>query len=188
MKNILFFIMLFLFCIPVFSSENGCQSTIPGYHVVEKTVFQFVVDQKKLCFFAFYTKNPDPCVGVRGNGNAGESLWFGYYEIKKPAIVHEMPKPSDDDWSGMCSVNAVAFYDMNDDKIPDITVIGSCEKNAINYTFPFVFIRKGNEYILNEKLYRRLYSFIALTVADVGKYIKTKGGNYNELKTRYTLR
>ena len=82
-------------------------------------------------------------IDLKGNGNLGDALWYGYYQINNPLKIYEFPKPSDTYWSSLCSINAISFYDMNGDKIPDVTVIGSCDNDAINYTVPFVFIRKG---------------------------------------------
>ena len=185
MRSICFLALTLAFIFPAYAEKNSCSSTVNGYRILDKTVFQFSIDKKNCCFFAFYTKNPFPNIGADGNGNDGDSVWFGYYDTDKPTNIYELPKPSSDDWGGMCSVDAVSFYDMNGDKKPDITVIGSCKRNAINYTIPFVFIRKGNGFVFNRKVYSDIYGVIGLTVSDVRKYIKTNGANYGELKDRY---
>ncbi len=177
-------IMMLLYILPAFAGKNSCSSKIVGYRVVESSVFQFVTDGKKACFFAFYTLNPDPIVDVKGNGNLGDTIWYGYYRINNSSKIYEFPKPSGTDWSGVCSIDAISFYDMNNDKKPDVTVIGSCDKNTMNYTIPFVFISSGNNYVLEENVYRSLYGFFGLTVNDVRAYIKSPKSYFKVLEER----
>ena len=171
MKKLLLGIIIFVYTLPVFCV--GCLSKINGYKLVDNTTFQFEVDGKKTCFFAFYTLNPDPMVDVSGNGNSGDSIWYGYYNITNSNRIYEFPKPSDTDWSSVCSINAISFYDMNGDKKSDVSVIGSCNKNPVNYTVPFVFIRSDNKYVLDENVYKNLYGFIGLSINDLQAYIKS---------------
>lgn len=167
-----------LFCLALliqislaFSKEPNCIKTIDGYHVVENTIYPFLVDGKPSCFFAFYTKNPKPFSDVRGDGNLGDSIWYAYYLIDSSKKIYEFPKPADDFWSSVCTVQAVSFIDMNGDGVRDVTVIGACEKNAYNYTFPFVFFPKGNHFVLDEKIYQELYGSFGLTVMEVRHHI-----------------
>ena len=154
-----------------FSEESNCLTKINGYKIVKNTTFTFMANEIKSCFFAFYTKNPDPTVDVKGNGNTGQSIWYGYYHMSSPNKIYQFPKPSSIDWGLVCNINAISFIDMDGDGVRDVTVIGSCDQNAINYTIPFVFISRGNKYILDKDAYINLYGSIGLTVADVRKYI-----------------
>ena len=172
MKGFILGMILFISALSVFANKNNCSSKIIGHNVLVNSVFQFAVDKKKACFFAFYTENPEPMVDVKGNGNDGDAVWYGYYQVSSPEKIYEFPKPLDTGWANVCSIDAISFYDMNGDKQPDVTVIGSCNRNAIHYTFPFVFIWNGNKYVLNKNVYRTLYGFLSLTVADVRAYIK----------------
>jgi len=180
----LFFGIMMLVHVSSAFPVSGCLSEIIGYKVVANTVFKFSIDKKKACFFAFYTTNPDPIIDIGGNGNAGDSIWYGYYKIRSPDKIHEFPKPSDTDWSSVCSINAISFYDMNGDKKPDVTVVGSCNKNSINYTIPFVFIQKDNKYTFDESVYKNLYGFIDLTITDVRAYIKSPKSYFKVLEER----
>ncbi len=71
---------------------------------------------------------------------------------------------------------------MHGDKKRDVTVIGSCDQNAINYTVPFVFMRRGNKYIIDEDVYNNLYGFIGLTISDIQKYIKSPITYFKKLR------
>lgn len=172
MKKLILKIMMLLFVLPAFADKN-CSSVIVGYKVVANSVFKFDVDEKKACFFAFYTTNPEPMVDVKGNGNSGDTIWYGYYQISNPKRIYEFPKPSDPYWTMVCSIDAISFRDMNGDKKPDVTIIGACDRNSMNYTVPFVFFRSGGKYIFNEAVYNRLFGFFSLTVNDISKYIKS---------------
>ena len=182
-------LLMLLYVLPVFAESNTCTLAPVGYRVVVNSLFPFSVDGKKACFFAFYTTNPYPEIDLHGTGNPGDAIWYGYYELRNPDKIYEFPKPSDTRWSMVCCVDAVSFWDMNDDKKPDVTVIGSCDKNAINYSVPLVFIRSGGKYILDKDVYNDLYGFIALTVSDVRAYIKSSysGSYFQLLRDRYQL-
>lgn len=173
MKDFILGLILLTSALSVFAEKNSCSSKIIGYKVLVNSVFPFTVDEKKACFFAFYTKNPAPMIDVKGNGNDGDAVWYGYYLDSNPKKIYEFPKPLDTEWANVCSIDAISFYDMNGDKKPDVTIIGACDRNAINYTFPLVFIRSGHKYVLNEDVYQNLYGFYSLTVADVRAYIKS---------------
>ncbi len=102
---------------PVFAKNTSCTLHINGYKVVKGSVFPFTVDKEKACFFAFYTKNPDPAVDTKGIGNLDDTFWYGYYLIKKPNRIYEFPKPSNTFWSSVCSLEAVSFIDMDGDNV-----------------------------------------------------------------------
>lgn len=181
-------ILSLIFWTPIFAEKNSCKSDIAGYKVLKDSIFPFVVRRDEACFFAFYTINPAPIAGTSGNGNLGDALWYGYYKINNPTQVFEFQKPSDSDWSNVCSINAVSFYAMHGNNKSDVTVIGSCNRqNAINYTFPLVFVLHGDKYILDENVYRGLYGFIGLTVADVREYIKSPESYFKVLEERNKL-
>lgn len=183
-KLLISIMTLFLF-LPTFVNSKDCKQKINDYKVVKGSVFPFNVDREKACFFAFYTKNPAPSIDLHGNGNAGDSLWYGYFLKKEPTKIYEFPKPSNIFWSSVCSIEAVSFIDINGDSVREVTVIGSCEQNIVNYTFPFVFIWQNNKYILDEDVYFSLMGKIALTVADINHYIKNPGKYYKYLSDRY---
>lgn len=168
----------------VYASNTYCASELAGFKLVKNSVFPFFIENKKACFFAFHTINPDPLSDVRGNGNLGDSIWYGYFYPKKPDKIHEFPKPPDTDWSGVCTLNSVSFYAMYGDKKHNVTVIGSCDRSPINYTIPFVFSWNGTGFVLDEKLYRSLFGLINLTDAEVRKYIKFPR-YYKALENRY---
>lgn len=156
------------------SWSSQCKTEILGYRVLENAVYPFQVGKDKACFFAFYTVNPNPEIGSRGNGNKGDALWYGYYKVSKPSVIYEFTKPNDDFWDVICSINAISFRPMHGGKKRDVTIIGSCDKyNAINYTFPLVFVRHGDRFELDKQVYTGIYGFINLTVADVANYIKS---------------
>lgn len=185
------FLIIFL----IFSNSFGaiaknldafCKSDIQGYRVVKGSIYPFMIGQAKACFFAFYTKNPNPMVGSRGNGNLSDALWYGYYMSDSPSNLHEFPKPSQVGWEMVCSISAVSFLPMHGGKKRDVTVIGSCDKqNAINYTVPFVFVWEGNKFVLDEEVYSGIYGLISLTVADVRAYIKSPDKMFDILNNRY---
>lgn len=179
-------LIILFFMVPIFAKQTPCTLQISGYKIAKYSVFPFSVDKEKACFFAFYTKNPDPGVDTKGAGNRGDSLWYGYYLIKKPNRIYKFPKPPEDDyWSRVCSLEAVSFIDMDGDNVRDVTVIGSCNKqNAIHYTFPFVFLRKNGKYVLEMEVYDRLMWKIGLTVSDLRAYIKSPGDCYGYLDSR----
>lgn len=111
-----FFSGLFL-CLNVmsaFANQQGCSAEVDGYKVLKKSVYAFRIDSEKSCFFAFYTVNPDPGV---------DAIWYAYYKLNNPDKIYRFPKPSDTYWSSVCTINAVSFYDMNNDKKRDVTVI-----------------------------------------------------------------
>ena len=136
MKKFFFGILMLMCIFSVFAEKNNCKSEINGYKVVKKSVFSFDVSKESACFFAFYTTNPDPEVDVKGNGNTGNALWYGYYKTSKPANVYEFPKPLDTTWSLVCTLNAVSFSSMYGDNKRDVTVIGSCDRNTIKSQIP----------------------------------------------------
>jgi len=181
-KKLLLEIMMLVFVLPAFANNDCSSSVIVGYKVVANSVFKFAVDEQTACFFAFYTANPDPVVDAKGNGNLGEAIWYGYYLISKPNRIYEFSKPSDLDWSAVCSIDAISFRDMNGDKKSDVTIISSCNKNTMNYSIPIVFIRTGKKYVLHEAVYKNLYGHLGLTVDDVSAYIKSQKLSANELK------
>lgn len=187
MWKFLFGIMMLMQIGSLFATNNKvCASTIEGYKLVKNSLYPFVIDGQDACFFAFYTTNPDPSVDVKGNGNPGDAIWYGYYKLNNAHKIYLFPKPSSSNWGQVCTIDAVSFYDINNDGIRDVTVIGSCDKEAINYTIPFVFIREGNKYILDEDLYNRLFGFIALTINDIRTYFKSPN-YYKVLKNRSKL-
>ena len=130
MRTFLLIMVMLMHVLPSVAGNSTCKSVPIGYKVVANTLFPFSVDGKKACFFAFYMTNPEPVEYLNGNGNLGDTVWYGYYELRNPDKIYEFPKPSDTYWSMVCCVEAVSFWDMNDDKKPDVTVIGSCDKNA----------------------------------------------------------
>ena len=174
MRTFLLRMMLLMYVLPVAAGNSTCKSAPPvGYKVVKNTLFPFSVDGEKACFFAFYMTNPKPVVYPNGNGNPGDTLWYGYYELRNPNKIIEFPKPQDTRWCRICRVDAVSFGDMNGDKKPDVTIIGSCDYNTMHQTFPLIFIRRGGQYILDEDMYKNLHGAIELTVADVRGYLKS---------------
>ena len=188
MRTFLLRMMLLMYVLPVAAGNSTCKSAPPvGYKVVKNTLFPFSVDGKKACFFAFYTANPYSYVDPHGTGNPGDAIWYGYYELTNPDKIVEFPKPQDRLWCRVCRIDAVSFGDMNGDKKPDVTIIGSCDYNPRYQIFPLVFIRSGGQYILNKKVYENLYEFIALTVADVRGYINSSypGSYLKVLEARY---
>lgn len=188
MRNFLLKIMMLMYLLPVFANNNECTSKIIGFKIVKNSVYPFTVDNEKACFFAFYTVNPEPMVGTRGNGNLGDSLWYGYFIMDNPRQIYQFPKPSDTDWGMVCSIEAISFYPMHGGKKRDVTIIGSCDKqNAVNYTVPFVFTWTGNKYVLDEDVYSSLFGFVSLTVTDVRQYIKSSDSYYKVLKERNNL-
>lgn len=185
MREFLSGIVMLMHVLLAFADNINCNSAIVGYKTVANSRFPFSVDGKKACFFAFFTPNPDPTLYPNGNGNRGDTVWYGYYELSNPDKIYEFPKPSDTDWCRICRIEAISFWDMNGDKKPDVTIIGSCDSNVTNQTFPLVFIRSGNKYILNEDVYMNLYGYINLTVADVRGYIKSSSrGSYRKVLER----
>ena len=173
MKKISYVVCFLFYVLVGLAEEPKCLAKIHGFRLVKNTSFNFVANEKKSCFFAYYTNNPDPTVDVKGNGNKGQSIWYGYYHLSNPNKIYEFPKPLSADWSEVCSINAISFIDMDGDGTRDVTVIGSCDQNAINYTIPFVFLWRGNKYILDKDAYINLYGSIGLTVADVRQYIRS---------------
>lgn len=176
--------LLFLYAVPSIASEKPCSVKVNGYKVVKGSVFPFNSGKEKSCFFAFYTVNPDPTVDVRGNGNLGDTIWYGYYYRKNPDTIYELPKPEGVDWSMVCTIDAISFQAMHNHKNSDITVIGSCENSPRNYTVAFVFTLNGNKYLLDKETYNALYAVLCLTVSDVRKYIKNPDTYYEVLKKR----
>ena len=182
MKNFLCGVIILIYTLSGFANKNHCSSEVDGYKVVLNSVYPFTVDKEKACFFAFYTTNPDPTLDIKGNGNTGSAIWYGYYLVDSLNEIYEFPKPLDMDWTNVCSLDAVSFYDMNGDKKPDVTIIGSCNKSAIHYTVSFVFSWTGKKYVLNEDVYRTLFGFLSLTVADVRAYIQSPKAYLEVLK------
>lgn len=183
MRNYLVHI-LFLFT-PIWAYASKCHIVAQGYNVIDGTTYPFLFGDEQACFFAFYTPNPEPIIDASGNGNQGDSVWFGYYKLSQPGTIYEFPKPDSMYWSSVCSVEAVSFYAMHGNAQRDVTVIGSCNKqNPINYTYPFVFIKKGNKYEL-DNTYKALYGFVGLTIADIRNYIQSPNTQYIFLRDRY---
>jgi hypothetical protein len=180
-------ILIHQLSLPVYADNIRCASKISGYKLVKNSPYRFMVGKEKVCFFAFYTTNPNPIVDIKGNGNDGDAIWYGYYKLTNRDKIYEFPKPDDKDWGGVCSINAISFCAMHGNKKRDVTVIGSCDKSLINYTIPFVFSWQGDKYVLDEDVYRSLYGFIGLTVADVREYIKSPESQYKILSARYKL-
>lgn len=179
---------MLVYSVVTFSNEKHCSSKIDRYRVVENSVYPFFVDKEAACFFAYYTVNPAPKIYAKGNGNTGDSLWYGYYKVKNPKSIYEFPKPKDVFWSDVCSISAISFYPMHGGKKRDVTVIGSCDKqNALNHTFPFVFVWSGDQFVLDNDVYDYLFGFISLTVADIREYIKSPNEYYKVLDERSTL-
>ncbi|CEG56768.1 hypothetical protein [Legionella fallonii] len=189
MKKLLLIIITLVYVTSAPADINKCLSKIRGYKVVKSTVYSFTVDKEKACFFAFYITNPAPGTDVHGDGNTGDSLWYGYYKMNNPDKIYEFPKPKNNLWSSICTIHAVSFYPMHGGKKRDVTIIGACDKqNAVNYTFPLVFIWQGDKYVLDDDVYKALYGAIALTVADVREYIKFPMTQYKVLRDRYEVK
>jgi len=179
-------IIIFLFSTSIFAEQNKCKSEIKNYKLVEHTTYSFTAGKERACFFAFYTTNIDPMIDPQGNGNLGDAVWYGFYKLNNPSKIYEFPKPSDTFWTNVCSIDAISFYPMHGGKQRDVTVIGSCNKqNAINYTFPFVFIWRGNKFILDKQV-NGLLGYISLTVADIREYIKSPETYYKVLRKENT--
>ena len=116
---------------------------------------------------------------MHGDGNLGDSVWYGYYKIKDIKKTYDFPKPADGFWGNVCSINAISFYPMHGGTKRDVTIIGSCDKyNAMNYTFPFCFVWQKDRFVLDETTYMELFGFVSLTVNDVRKYIKSPVAYY----------
>lgn len=179
--------LFFIFSLAVFASPNPCSTNVTGYKILKSSVFPFAIDGKDpACFFAFYTTNPQPIIGTRGNGNEGDSLWYAYYRRTNPKKIYEFPKPDDNDWGLVCSLNAVSFVSMYGDNKRNVTIIGACdEQNAINYTFPFVFKWQNAHYVLDKKIYGNLFGFISLKISDIRNYIKSPATQQEFLRNRY---
>ncbi|KTD59555.1 hypothetical protein [Legionella shakespearei] len=186
MKSYVIGILMLGNLLSCYANNTVCSTNIAGYKVVKNSVYPFYVKNDKSCFFAFYTKNPAPMTGSRGNGNLGDALWYGYYRISNPHKIYEFPKPSDTHWSIVCSLEAISFQVMYGDGKRNVTVIGSCDRyNAINYTFPFVFKWKNDNFVLDKDVYMGLFGAIGLTVEDVRNYIKKPDLYYDILHHRY---
>lgn len=169
-----------------YGCSKSCTSKIEGYNVLKNSVYPFLVNAKKACFFAFHIKNPAPFSDARGNGNLGSSLWYGYYLLNKPFLIHQFPKPKDHSWNSICELNAVSFRPMFNDIERDVTIIGACDKqNLISYTFPLIFKWQKNKFVLDEDTYNSLYGMVALNVDDIKQYIKSPEMQYDYLSTRY---
>jgi hypothetical protein len=166
--------------IPALANQK-CKSEIIGYKVLKESVYPFIIDKKKACFFAFRTANPNPMIDTKGDGNLGDSLWYGYYLKKAPSKIYEFPKPSSNDWSDVCNISAISFYPMHGGQKRDVTVIGTCH-NA--YSYPFVFIWQDGKFILDEDVFTSLYAVIALTISDIREYIKSPDTLYKSLRDR----
>lgn len=179
------FLYFFFLIYSLIAFSGTCTTKVKGYRLVSDSVYPFSFDKDKACFFAFYTQNPDVGGEPRIDDNA---IWYGYYKIKNPSKIYEYPKPPDNLWGAVCNISAVSFYDMNGDGKADITVIGSCNKrNAINYTYPFVFIRQENSYVLDEKVYSNLFGFVGLNISDIRAYIAAPRVFYSLLNHKNTL-
>lgn len=185
MKNCILNTLLLVSMVPVFGGQINCNPDVIGYKVLKKSMYPFFVGKDKACFFAFYTTNPDPGIDTKGNGNLGDSVWYGYYKINDSKKIYEFPKPSDNDWGNVCTIDAISFLPMHGNRKRDVTIIGSCENNVHNLTFPLVFILQGGKFILDEEVYRDLHGMIALTVEDVRQYIKSPETQYTYLSERY---
>lgn len=166
-------------------AENSiCNNALKGYRIVNGSVYPFMDGKSKACFFAFYTKNPDDKPDVQGNGNTGDAIWYGYYKIKFPSVIYQLPKPDNIMWSGVCSIEAISFKGMYNNRQRNITIIGSCDKNAKNYTFPFIFSRRGSGYSIDKNIFFNLYGILGLTIEDLQKYIKNPDSYFYVLQNR----
>ena len=163
----------------VFAQDDHCALKLVGYKLVENSVFPFTIENEKACFFAYYTTNPNPMTDARGDGNLGDSIWYGYYKIKDIKKIYDFPKPSDTLWGHVCSINAISFYPMHGGTKRDVTIIGSCDKyNAMNHTYPFVFVWQKDRFVLDKTLRIALHGFVGLSVDDVRKYIRSPVAYY----------
>ncbi|MDI1352417.1 MAG: hypothetical protein PSV35_06555 [bacterium] len=187
MKKILFIILIITHILPAFARQTMCLQKTGEYKIVKDSTFPFTVNNEKACFFAFYIKNPHPIVDVKGNGNSGDTIWYGYYKIKNPTKIQEFPKPLDTDWTHICSISAISFYPLHSgNKKRDVTIIGSCDRqNAIDYNFPLVFEWKKDRYVLDKDVYLNLHGMINLTIADIREYIRSPNSTYKKLESRY---
>lgn len=185
MSKYLFLFMLLIQHHAAFSKHDTCMKSIHGYKVVEDSAFPFVSNKERACFFAFYVENKDLGLDSLGNENYRDAIWYAYYKANEPTKIIELPKPDGDrHWRQVCNIDAVSFYSMHNKNQSDITVIGSCDNNPVNYTFSFVFYLKDGKYVLDEGVYKKLYGFIALTVADIREYVKSPETQYKKLKRR----
>ncbi|USQ13716.1 hypothetical protein J2N86_13735 [Legionella lytica] len=188
MKNFILAVFILLQPWPSFANKGDCSTTIDGYKVVKNSVYPFLIDKDKACFFAFYVDKAQLNYAEENHDDnfEDEAMWYGYYKLSSPHHIIEFPKPSDLLWLGICRINAISFYDMNGDGVRDVSVIGSCNHlSSLKYTYPLVFIRYKDKYIFNEDVYSRLYGFIDLTIADIHAYIKDPKNNYQLLRNRY---
>lgn len=188
MKNFILTVFILLQSLSSFAHKGDCSTKISGYKVVKNSVYPFLIDKDKACFFAFYV-NKSQLDYARENHDDNfedEAMWYGYYKLSAPFHITEFPKPSDLLWLGICHINAVSFHDMNEDGVRDVSVIGSCNQlPRLKYTYPLVFIRDKDKYIFNEDVYSHLYGFIDLTIADIHAYIKDPKKTYQILRNRY---
>lgn len=173
MKKLILGIFLSMVVIHAVAEPGHCPPIVPGYQVVNKSVNNFYIGKDRACFFSFYEENPDPFINSKGIGNKGKAIWYAYYKIKAPKKIKEFPKPLGDDWSMVCTIDAVSFVSMYGDERRDVTVIGSCDRNTKHVTYPFVFMRRGNGYMIDMRVYNDLFEIINLTVSDIQKYIKS---------------
>ena len=54
MKNFILAVFILLQPWPSFANKGDCSTTIDGYKVVKNSVYPFLIDKDKACFFAFY--------------------------------------------------------------------------------------------------------------------------------------
>lgn len=150
----------------------SCTFNIPMHKVIKKFVLPFFIEKKEACFFAYYVRNPMPTQGPSGNGNRYDAIWYAYYFIDNPTKIFYFPKPKDFLWTDICTLNYVSFLDMNGDRLPDVTIIGSCNRqNFINYEFPLVFIRNKKNFRLHLKSYLYLHGFVGLSIPNIKGYL-----------------
>jgi hypothetical protein len=167
-----------LFCAQgAYAKRAVCPSDVTGYKVVQNSVFPFKKNGRQECFFAFYAANSDRSLDAHGSGNPGESIW--YARFRPGGSVTEFGRPSrgasnqDWLWQDVCDIDAVSFVDINGDRRRDVTVIGTCLKSARMFRRYFVFLRNGDNYVLDEKTLHSLLGHNSLEIADVKKFSRT---------------
>ena len=162
---------LFLYVALSFAKSHECNSKLEGYKVVPNSHLSFSVGGRKACFFAFYTPNP---ALLPYEGNIGDALWYGYYELQQPNKIYEFTKSRDNFWTAVCSIEAISFENMYGGKIPAVAILGSCNKNTSHYIHPLVFVRRDAHYYdLDDRVYfLGVRKSVGLSIADLRAYTK----------------